>query len=122
VAQAEANLKAAESARRQFRSDVAAQAISDLATLRDADRQLALFDQTILPRAKQMIPAARTEYETGRGTLSELFDAQRSLLDIERLVANLRATREKRLNAVEAVSGVTSGGAQALAQADHTAR
>jgi cobalt-zinc-cadmium efflux system outer membrane protein len=103
IAQAEANLKAAEAARRQSKSDLAAQAISDLVTLRDADRQLSLLEQTILPRAKQIVPVTRQSYETGRGSLLELFDAQRSLLDIERLVANLRTMRNKRLASIESM-------------------
>jgi outer membrane protein TolC len=105
VAQAEANLRAAEAMRRQARNDVAAQVVLDLATVRDADRQLALFEQTVLPRARQIVTVARSAYEAGQSSLLDVLDAQRSLLVIERLVGNLRATREKRLAELEAATG-----------------
>ena len=105
VAQAQANLRSAESTRRQMGNDLNAQIIFDLTTLRDASRQLELFDRTILPRARQVVAVGRTAYETGHATLLDLLDGQRSLISIERLVANLRATRAKRLADVEAITG-----------------
>ena len=71
----------------------------------DADRQLALFAQTVLPRARQVVTVARSAYEAGQSSLLDVLEAQRSLLAIERLVANLRATREKRLADLEAATG-----------------
>jgi outer membrane protein TolC len=73
--------------------------------VRDADRQLDLFEHTVLPRAKQIVTVARSAYEAGQSSLLDLLDAQRSLLAIERLVANLRATRETRLANLEAAAG-----------------
>ncbi len=97
VAQAEANLRATESMRRQTRNDLNAQIIMDISTLRNADRQLDLFEHTILPRIRQVVTVTRLAYESGRTTLLDLLDSQRSLIAIERLVANLRITRAKRL-------------------------
>lgn len=105
VAQAQANLRAIEAMRRQAGRDLGAQLIMELATVRDADRQLALFDQTILPRAKQIVTVARSAYETGQATLLDLLDAQRSLITLERLVANLRAVRAKRVADLETLAG-----------------
>ena len=53
IAQAEANVRAAQAMQRQTRSNLSAQVVMDLATLRDADRQLNLFEGLILPRATQ---------------------------------------------------------------------
>lgn len=50
IAQARANLSAAEAMRRQTGDDLAARVVADLAAIRDADHQLALFDGTLLPR------------------------------------------------------------------------
>lgn len=106
VAQAEANLRASEAMRRQAGNDLAAQVVSDLVTVRDADRQLELFDHTVLPRARQVVTVARSSYEAARSSLLDLLDAQRSLIAIERLVANLHAVREKHLADLEAIATV----------------
>lgn len=104
IAQAEANLHAAEAMRRQARNDLSAQVVLDIRTLRDSDRQLELFEQTILPRATQVVAVARSAYEAGQSSLLEWLDSERSLIAIRRLVANLRAARAKRLADLEAIA------------------
>jgi outer membrane protein TolC len=102
VRQAEATLRAADAMRRQAGNDLAAVVVADLATIRDADRQLALYERTVLPRARQMVTLSRSAYEAGQASLLDLLDSQRSLISIRRLVANVRVTREKRLADLEA--------------------
>jgi outer membrane protein TolC len=104
VAQAQANLRATEAMRRQTGNDLNAQIVMDLTTLRDADRQLNLFERTILPRTRQMVTVTRSVYETGHATLLDLLDSQRSLISIERLTANLRVVRAKRVADLEAIT------------------
>jgi len=102
VRQAEANLRAAEAIRRQAGNDLAAAVLADLAMIRDADRQLELYEHTIQPRARQMVSVSRSAYEAGQASFLDFLDSQRSLISIRRLVANLRVTREKRLADLEA--------------------
>ena len=52
-----------------------------------------------------MVTVARSAYESGHATLLDLLDGQRSLISIQRLVANLRIVRAKRLADLEAVVG-----------------
>jgi outer membrane protein TolC len=104
VAQTEANLRAADAMRRQARHDLAAQVVTDLSTLRDADRQLGLFDRTILPRARQIVTVSRSAYEAGQSSLLDLLDAQRSLITIQRLSARLATLREHRLDDLETIA------------------
>lgn len=104
VAQAEANLHATDAMRRQTRNDLGAQVILDLSTIRDADRQLELFEGTVLPRARQVVNVSRSAYETGQSSLLDLLDSQRSLITIQRLVARLRVIREQRLDDLEAIA------------------
>ena len=104
VAQAEANLRATDAMRRQTRNDLAAQVVLDLNTIRDADRQLDLFEHTVFPRARQVVTVSRSAYEAGQSSLLDLLDAQRSLITIRRLVAKLRATREQRLDDLEVIT------------------
>jgi outer membrane protein TolC len=104
IAQAEANLRATEAMRRQSGNDLAAQVLSDIAIIRDTDRQLNLFERTILPRTREMVNVGQSTYETGRASLLDLLDDERSLITIERLVANLRVTREKHLAELESIT------------------
>jgi len=92
--------------RRQFSNDTKAQVVMDLTVLRDADRQLQLFERTILPRARQVVTVARSSYESGQTGLLDLLDSQRSLISIQRLVANLRITRLKKLADLESIVGI----------------
>jgi outer membrane protein TolC len=118
VAQTEANLRASEAMRRQTGNDLAAQVVTDLVAVRDADRQLELFDRTILPRARQVVTVARSSYEAARSSLLDLLDAQRSLIAIERLVADLHATRGKRLADLEAITAVAFPPAKKIPDSD----
>ncbi len=104
VAQAEANLRASEAMRRQAQNDLAAQVVTDIEMIRDADRQLDLFDHTILPRARQIVDVGRSLYETGHATLLDLLDSQRALIAIERLTADLSITRENHLRELESIT------------------
>lgn len=104
VAQAQANLRATDAMRRQLGNDLSARIVFDIATLRDASRQLELLDHTILPRARQTVGIARSAYESGRSSLLDVLDGQRSLISIQRLISNLRATRAKRLADLESIT------------------
>jgi len=90
--------------RRQTGNDLNAQVVMDVTTLRDADRQLELLRKTVLPRSRRIVELVRTEYESGQATLLDLLDGERSLIEIERLIANLRVTQARRLSDLEAVT------------------
>jgi outer membrane protein, heavy metal efflux system len=110
IAQAEAKLRASEAMHQEVGNNLTAQAIADIKFIRDADRQLDLFDHTVLPRARQVVDVARTAFETGdasetdAASLLNLLDDQRSLIAIERLTAKLRITREIHLAELESIT------------------
>lgn len=104
IAQAAANLRSIEASRRQTRNDLAAQVITDVTTFRDADRQLDLFNSTILPRTRQIVDLSRSSYETGQSSLLDLLDTQRSLIAFERLAAKLTIIRNKTVADLEQVT------------------
>jgi outer membrane protein TolC len=104
IRQAQANLRSSEAMLRQARNDLNARVVMDIASLRDGDRQLELFQRTIVPRAEQVVTLARSAYEAGQSTLLEVLDSQRSLTAIRRLTANLRIAREKQLADLESVT------------------
>jgi outer membrane protein, heavy metal efflux system len=110
IAQADAKLRASDAMRREIGNNLTAQVIADIKFIRDAERQLDLFDHTILPRARQVVNVARTAFETGdasetdAASLLNLLDDQRSLIAIERLAAKLRITRETHLAELESIT------------------
>ena len=110
IAQAEAKLRASEAMRREVGNNLTAQVIADITIIRDAGRQLDLFDHTILPRARQVVNVARTAFETGdasetdAASLLNLLDDQRSLIAIERLAAKLRTTQATHLAELESIT------------------
>jgi outer membrane protein TolC len=109
VAEAQANLKAANSARTQYERDLAASFVLNLYLLRNDDRQIKLFDETIIPRARQTIEAAQSSYSTGKTPLADLVEAERALLSARLVAAQLRVERDKALIAIESDSAMDAG-------------
>jgi cobalt-zinc-cadmium efflux system outer membrane protein len=105
IEQSLANLKAAQAMRRQSANDLAAQVVMDITTLRDAERQLDLLSHTILPRAQRGVALGRTAYESAQATLLDLTESQRSLITLQRLIANLQIVHAMRLADLEAITG-----------------
>jgi outer membrane protein TolC len=105
ISQADANLRASKAARKQMESDVGGRLSIDLLTLRDAQRQLNLLENSIAPRAARSVELARGEYETGRATLVDLLNQQRALIDLKRLAAHLHATTAQQSADIEAIVG-----------------
>jgi outer membrane protein TolC len=110
IAEAEARLRGIEAMRRQAESDALAELVATLRALRDAERQAALFEGVIVPRAEQAVAAVRGSYAAGRLPLLDLLDGQRTLNDARLTLARVRAEREKLLAAAEAIAGAELGG------------
>ena len=106
IDESQANLKAASAARTQYQRDLAASFVLNLYVLRNDDRQVALFQETIIPRARQMVQIGQSAYVSGRISFVELLDSQRTQLDASLILAQLRMEREKALAAIETWSAV----------------
>ncbi len=109
IEQARAQLRAAEAARTQYARDLAASFVLNLAVLRDDERQIALFDESIIPRARQTVDIARTAYSASRASFADLLDAERVLLDARLALAQFRIEREKSLAAIETWAAIDAG-------------
>jgi outer membrane protein TolC len=110
---------------RQTRRDRAASFVAALYAMRNSERQAALFRDTILPQAEQVLSSARSLYATGGQSFTDLIDAQRTLLDVRLMIAEARTEREKRLAELETLAGVdveTLGSAHALTTTAPTSR
>ena len=71
-----------------------------------SERQAAVFQEAILPRAQETLASLRQAYAAGTGTFTDLIDSQRTLLDVRLMIAEARMEREKRLAELEALAGV----------------
>lgn len=97
---------AGEIARRdQQVNSLEAQTVSALFRLRDAERQIDLYRNTLLPKANESLAATQRAYSTGESTFADLLDAQRVLLVFE--LAEVRAVTDHNLarTALEALMG-----------------
>lgn len=109
IAEAEAAVRAAEEARTRYERDLAATFAIDLFVLHGAERQAALFEHTLLPRAETGVSLARASFETGQGGLAELGAAELERLDVLRTLAGLRIEREKAWSALATWSPLDVG-------------
>ncbi|MBI1849241.1 MAG: TolC family protein, partial [Planctomycetes bacterium] len=106
IEQANSNLRVSQSARSQYERDLAASFVLNLYVLRNDERQVRLFEESILPRARQTVQLGQTAYAANRVSFVELLDSQRTLLDARLTLAKLRTEREKAIAAIETWSAV----------------
>jgi len=106
IEEARANLQAATAARAQYERDLAASFVLNLYALRNDERQIKLFQETIIPRAREMIELAQTSYSTGSLPFPDLVEAERELLNARLVTAQLLVERDKALLAIESRSAV----------------
>ena len=106
INEAKAMLRSTEAIARQTRNDRAASFVATLYAMRDSERQAALFHQTIVPSARQLLTSSQQAYSSGSVNFIDLVDSQRTLLQAQLLVAQAQIDREKRLAELEALAGV----------------
>ena len=75
----------------------------------DAQRKVALYRDTLLPKARQAMTATDASYRGGQGSFLDLIDAQRVLLEFEITLYRALANRAQRLAELEMVTGVRPG-------------
>ncbi len=112
--EARAGLERARSERAAAEDDVRLGVQSGLDRLREARQVLALFEDRILPAARDQVDAARAGFETGRNSFLALIDAERSLRDVELGLEEARTDVTRRRaeldRAIGRVPGVSWGG------------
>lgn len=105
IDEARAMLRSSQAMQIQARNDRAARFVSALYAMRNAERQVALFEHELLPLAEQTLNSSRQGYTTGAVGFIDLIDSQRTLLDVRLMIAEVRVEREKRLAEMEALAG-----------------
>jgi cobalt-zinc-cadmium efflux system outer membrane protein len=106
IAEARAMLRSTEAMARQTRADRGASFVAALYALRNAEQQVGLFKETVLPKAEQALASSRQAYAAGQIGFIELIDTQRTLLDVRLMIAQARIAREKQLAELEALAGI----------------
>jgi outer membrane protein TolC len=118
IEEARAMLRSTEAMARQLRSDRAASFVAALYAMRNAEKLVSLYRDTVLPKAEQALASSRQAYAAGQIAFVELIDSQRTLLDVRLMIAQARVEREKRLAELEALAGVDVEGIQGVKHED----
>ena len=75
--------------------------------LRDAERQIGLFQGTLIPKAEESLKATQAAYTAGETDLIDLLDTERTLLDLQLSYYRAITTREQRIAEAEMLVGST---------------
>ncbi len=105
IEEARANLRAGEATYRQTRQDRAASLVAALASMRNSERQAAVFANDIIPLSERVVDNTRRSYVAGSATYLDLINAQKTLLDSRLALAEARVAREKTLAEIESLAG-----------------
>jgi outer membrane protein TolC len=106
IREARAELRRMQAMYRQTRLDRAAAFVAAVYAMRNGERQAAVFERQVLPRAEQAVRTARESYATGGTSFTDLIDMQRMLLDVRLMIAEAKTARERSLSEIEALAGV----------------
>ncbi len=105
IEESKADLRRVIATRDQARATTAGNYVAAIVALRDAERQISLFEQSILPLAQQTIDLSRQSYAAGSSGYLDLIDAQRTLLEVRLALVEAKAEREKTLAEIEMLAG-----------------
>jgi outer membrane protein TolC len=103
--EARARQRSAEHALAERSNTLAAEAKMALFRLRDAERRIVLYRDSLLPKAKQSLEATQTAYTASKASLTDYVDAERVLLAFRLAYERARADRAQRLAELEMLVG-----------------
>ena len=83
VKEAEAKIHRERYRRDQLLTQFHADTVTALFKLRDAERQIDLYQNTLLPKANESLAATQRAYSAGSAPFADLIDSQRVLLNFE---------------------------------------
>ncbi len=73
--------------------------------LRDAERKIGLYGDTLIPKARQSLEVTRRNFETGKATFMSLVNAERMLLEFRLEHVRTKADRGLRLAEIQHLTG-----------------
>lgn len=105
VRQARARYQAARRDKTQKANDLSLQLKLTLFHFRDAERKLGLYGNALLPKAQESLKVTESQFRAGRGTFTDLIDAQRILLEFALARERALADRAQNLAKLEMLTG-----------------
>ncbi|MBC7783906.1 MAG: TolC family protein [Burkholderiales bacterium] len=106
IEEARADLRRARAMHAQSRNNAVAEYVAAIVALRNTERQVRLFRETIGPLAQRTVDLSRQGYSAGAASYLDLVDAQRTFLEVQLSLAEARAERERLLARIESLAGV----------------
>lgn len=101
IRESKAMLASSEAMLRQAKADRAAQVVAMLITARQAEAQTKLLQEAVLPGTRRALDLTRQTYVAGGASFVELLDAQRTLLEVRRTIAQAQIAHDKALAELE---------------------
>ncbi len=105
VREAEARQTAATTTRRDRLHQLAATVHMVLYRVRDAERKISLYRDTLIPKGGQSLNASQTAYAAGTATFLEVVDAVRMLLEFELMYERAVADHAQKMAELEMLVG-----------------
>jgi cobalt-zinc-cadmium efflux system outer membrane protein len=110
IAAAQANKRTAEAKLTSSQISLAVTFAEKMALYREANRNLSVIDEQLMPRARQSLDVARAAYLSGRLEFINVIDAQRELLNLQ--LERVDALKQREISLAELsliIEGATPG-------------
>lgn len=106
VDRAEATFNSNLAALRQATLEKGANFVATLFLVRDLERQINLYNSTLLPIAQQLADSVASSYSTGAVKITDLVEAHLNLLEVKDALVEVQVEKAKSLAKLEALMGI----------------
>ncbi|MEN8126996.1 MAG: TolC family protein [Planctomycetota bacterium] len=113
--QAQASMRLARQRKEQLQLDLSARAAEVLYQIAETRRKAALYENTLIPKGKEMVEVSESSYRAGGVDFLNLIDAQRKLLTFEVTYQRILTDHLQALAVLE----ILTGGAIPLKEENH---
>jgi outer membrane protein TolC len=103
--QAQASMRATRRQKEQMQLDLSAQAADVLYRIDETRRKAALYEDTLIPKAREMVQVSESSYRAGGVDFLNLIDAQRKLLTFEVTYQRILTDHFQALAQLETLTG-----------------
>jgi outer membrane protein TolC len=109
VAEQKAQVSVAQSLRQNEQRRIDNNIEQGLYAYQDAERRLVLYRDELLPKTRQQLEVAVSGFQSGKNSILEIIDAERSLLTFDLAESRALADRALAVAELEALAGVVLG-------------
>lgn len=105
IREAESRYRAAQNERQNRQNEIFSALKMALYQFRDADRRISLFQDTLIPTARESLGVSEQAFISGKADFMNVIDAQRILLEFELSQERALADKNKKLAEIEKLLG-----------------